>query len=272
MYNYAIHFEQDDTPGLAVFCRDLPQLSSYGDDIDHALREAVDAIEATLSIYVDERRTIPEASPPQDGEQVVYLPAVTVAKIVLWNTMMERDMRKADLRRLLGVHQVQSDRLVDFLHTSKIEQIEDALRQLGVNGPSPYTQCRFFYAPHKDDRDFDKLRLWAHHSPVVSTEEAQEIVLWTLADADCPSALRDSLMLVIKHQFRHWAFSSFELNGRKLNGGILFNYSAMPSGMNPNPRWAEITPGELYSLDEAAYRDLLGLRKPNPSESNHIPS
>lgn len=131
MYDYAIRFETDTGTGLAVFCRDLPQLNSYGDDVAHALREAVDAIETTLSIYVDERRTIPEATPPLAGEHVVRLPAVTVAKIVLWNTMMERDMRKADLRKLLGVHQVQGDRLVDFLHTSKMEQIEGALLALG---------------------------------------------------------------------------------------------------------------------------------------------
>ena len=131
MYNYAIRFEQDNTPGLAVFCRDLPELSSYGDDLEHAMREAVDGIETALSIYVDQRKPIPRATPPLDGEQVVYLPAVTVAKIVLWNTMMERDMRKADLRRLLGVHQVQGDRLVDFLHTSKMEQVEAALAALG---------------------------------------------------------------------------------------------------------------------------------------------
>ena len=131
MYNYAIRFEQDSAPGLAVFCRDLPELNSYGDDLEQAMREAVDGIETALSIYVDERRAIPEATPPQYGEQVVYLPAVTVAKIVLWNAMMERDMRKADLRRLLGVHQVQGDRLVDFLHTSKMEQVEAALAALG---------------------------------------------------------------------------------------------------------------------------------------------
>jgi antitoxin HicB len=131
MYNYAIRFEKDTAPGLAVYCRDLPQLNSYGDDEAHAMAEAVDAIESTLSVYVDERRAIPEATPAQPGEKVVYLPAVTVAKIVLWNTMVERDMRKADLRRLLGVHQVQSDRLVDFLHTSKMDQVEAALATLG---------------------------------------------------------------------------------------------------------------------------------------------
>jgi len=132
MYDYAIGFERDDTSGLAVFCRDLPQFHSYGDDEQHALREAVDGIETTLSIYVDERRAIPTASEPEAGELVVHLPAVTVAKIVLWNAMMERDMRKADLCRLLGVHQAQGDRLVDFLHTSKMEQLEAALHALNV--------------------------------------------------------------------------------------------------------------------------------------------
>jgi antitoxin HicB len=131
MYNFAIRFETDDSPGLAVFCRDLPELGSYGDDVEHAMREAVDGIETALSIYVDERRSIPAATPPQDGEHIVYLPAVTVAKIVLWNAMMEREMRKADLCRLLGVTQTQGDRLVDFLHTSKMEQLENALAALG---------------------------------------------------------------------------------------------------------------------------------------------
>jgi len=131
MYNYAIRFERDETPGLAVFCRDLPQFNSYGDDEQHALREAVDGIETTLSIYVDERKVIPEASAAQPGEQVVYLPAVTVAKIALWNAMMERGMRKADLCRALGVSQTQGDRLVDFLHMSKMEQVEAALTALG---------------------------------------------------------------------------------------------------------------------------------------------
>lgn len=131
MYNYAIRFEKDTTPGLAVFCRDLPELNSFGDDEQHAISEAVDAIETTLSIYVDERRAIPEATPPLAGEHVIHLPAVTVAKIALWNAMIERDMRKADLRRLLGVHQVQGDRLVDFLHASKMEQVEAALAALG---------------------------------------------------------------------------------------------------------------------------------------------
>ncbi|KQB53764.1 transcriptional regulator [Pseudomonas endophytica] len=131
MYDYAIRFEQDSTPGLAVFCRDLPEVNSYGDDKEHGMREAVDGIESALSLYVEQRRAIPEASAPQPGEHVIHLPAVTVAKIFLWNEMISRGMRKADLCRLLGLAQTQGDRLVDFLHTSKMEAIEKALAALG---------------------------------------------------------------------------------------------------------------------------------------------
>ncbi len=131
MYDYAIRFEEDGAaPGVAVFCRDLPELNSYGDDRLHAISEAVDAIESTLSLYVEQRRAIPAASLPEEGEHVVRLPAVTIAKIALWNEMVRRGMKKADLCRLLGVSQTTGDRLVDFTHTSKMEQLEKALDAL----------------------------------------------------------------------------------------------------------------------------------------------
>ncbi|WP_250548237.1 hypothetical protein [Pseudomonas hormoni] len=55
MYDYAIRFEEDSAPGLAIFCRDLPELNSYGNDRESAISESLDAIETTLSIYVDQR-------------------------------------------------------------------------------------------------------------------------------------------------------------------------------------------------------------------------
>ncbi|MDN6858990.1 type II toxin-antitoxin system HicB family antitoxin [Pseudomonas sp. CAN2814] len=129
MYDYAIRFEEDPSAaGLAVYCRDLPELNSFGDDRAHAITETLDAIDTTLSLYVDDRRAIPPASAAEAGEHVVHLPTVTVAKIVLWNEMVRRGMRKADLCRLLEVNPVQ----VDFLHTSKMEQLEAALAALGL--------------------------------------------------------------------------------------------------------------------------------------------
>lgn len=131
MFDYPVTIHTDGNPGVALTCDDLPEFNSAGDDIEDALCEAVDGIESALSIYVDQRRVIPVASAPTRGQRVVHLPAVNVAKIVLWNEMMSRDMRKADLCRLLGVSQTQGDRLVDFLHASKMEAVEKALAALG---------------------------------------------------------------------------------------------------------------------------------------------
>ena len=130
MYDYPVTLHQDST-GFAVTCPDLPEVHSNGDDIAHALREAVDGIVSALSLYVDQRRAIPQASAPTEGQYLVRLPAVTVAKIVLWNEVRARGMRIADLCRALEVAQAQGNRLVDFLYASKIESLEAALVKLG---------------------------------------------------------------------------------------------------------------------------------------------
>lgn len=132
MYSYALNFEDYNEPGLAINCRDLPELHGWGEDEAHCLSQGTDAIETVLSIYVDRREAIPKASPPLPREHVIHLPVTTVAKIILWNEMMARDMRKSDLCRLLGLAQTQGDRLVDFLHSSKMEVIEGALERLNI--------------------------------------------------------------------------------------------------------------------------------------------
>ena len=130
MYDYPVTIHQDDT-GVSVTCADLPELHSAGTDIADALREAVDGIESVLSLYVDQRRAIPQASAPAAGQYLVQLPVVTVAKIVLWNEVRAREWRQVDLCRFLGVAQVQGIRLVDFLYASKIESLETALAAFG---------------------------------------------------------------------------------------------------------------------------------------------
>ncbi|MGS0943699.1 type II toxin-antitoxin system HicB family antitoxin (plasmid) [Pseudomonas luteola] len=110
---------------------DIPELHSAGDDEAEALLEAVDGLESALSIYVSQRRAIPAASKPKKGQKTVRLPALTVAKIALWNAMVEQGVGKAELARKLGVNLPQVDRLVDFLHNSKIESVEHALELLG---------------------------------------------------------------------------------------------------------------------------------------------
>ena len=65
------------------------------------------------------------------GQHTVALPELETAKVLLWNEMMSRKLRKADLARLLGVHQPQVDRLFDRHHSSKLDFVEQAASALG---------------------------------------------------------------------------------------------------------------------------------------------
>jgi antitoxin HicB len=130
MYEYPVTVVESEGAQL-VFCPDIPEMHSVGDTLEQALREAEDGLVTALSIYVDQRRTIPLPSKRKKGQHLVYLPALVVAKVALWNAMQEQGLRKADLARLLGVKPPQVDRLVDFLHSSRIEQVEVALAALG---------------------------------------------------------------------------------------------------------------------------------------------
>ena len=131
MFEYALEVhEEPDSVWLS--CAEIPEMHAVGDTLEQALDTAIDAIETALSIYVDDRRLIPTGQAREQASDVVLrLPALTAAKVALWNTLLESGLSKAELARRLGVQRPQVDRLVDFLHHSKIENVERALQQLG---------------------------------------------------------------------------------------------------------------------------------------------
>lgn len=130
MYDYPIIAHEENDHFWST-CVDIPEAHSAGDTLEELLANAVDGITLALTIYVDQGRAIPPASVPTEDQHPVKLPAQVVAKIVLWNTLREKKMRVADLARTLGLSHPVANRLVDFEHNSKIEQVEAALAALG---------------------------------------------------------------------------------------------------------------------------------------------
>ncbi|AZC17928.1 MULTISPECIES: type II toxin-antitoxin system HicB family antitoxin [Pseudomonas] len=114
-----------------ISCVDVPGMACVGDTPEQAMADAVIALEMALSLYVMQRMAIPLPSPCPAGQQLVRLPALSVAKVALWNAMLRQRVSKAELARRLGVNRPQVDRLVNLLHRSKIEKVEQALRVLG---------------------------------------------------------------------------------------------------------------------------------------------
>lgn len=134
MFGYPVQLVRDGATGdYVVSCRDLPAMNSVGATVDEALLEAVDGIVATIAMEMEDRRPVPMASERQEGEHIVFLPILIAMKVALHNAMIETGTRKADLARKLGQKGPQIDRLLDVEHSSKIELVELALRQLDRN-------------------------------------------------------------------------------------------------------------------------------------------
>lgn len=132
MYEYPI-VAHEEAGSFWSSCPDIPEAHSAGDTLEELLANAVEGITLALSIYVDQGRAIPLASPVAEGQHAIALPATVTAKIALWNAMVEKSIKVAGLARELGLSHPVASRLVDFEHNSKIEQVESALKALGTS-------------------------------------------------------------------------------------------------------------------------------------------
>lgn len=128
---YPVTLTPDDNGTLLVRFPDVPEAITYGGDEASALAHAVDALETALSHYISAKRPIPAASVPKRGQHAVTLPALSDAKVSLYEAMREAHVGKAALALKLRCHLPQIDRLLDLNHASRLDQLEAAVRALG---------------------------------------------------------------------------------------------------------------------------------------------
>lgn len=114
-----------------VYVPDVPGVQTFGDDEQEALARAVDAIESMFMVLIQDREEIPRPRAPKRGEKTVTLPALTVAKLELYQAMRAAGVGKAELARRLNCHLPQIDRLLDLNHASRLDQLEQAFAVLG---------------------------------------------------------------------------------------------------------------------------------------------
>ena len=129
MLSYPINFRKDDNGTVLATCRDFPELTTFGDDRDDALRHAVDALEEAIAARITRREDIPA---PTEGRFRATLPAQTEIKVLLYNAMRAQGVRKSELARRLHWHKPQVDRLFDLRHASRMDQLEAAFSALGA--------------------------------------------------------------------------------------------------------------------------------------------
>ncbi|MCE5307518.1 MAG: type II toxin-antitoxin system HicB family antitoxin [Acidobacteriales bacterium] len=131
MLRYPVKLTWEDSGAVVISFPDVPEAHTFGGNETEALSRAVDALETALSMYIGDRQPIPTPSPKKRGWRTVSLPALTEAKIALYLAMRASHVGKAELARRLKWHLPQVDRLLDLMHASRMNQIEQAFAALG---------------------------------------------------------------------------------------------------------------------------------------------
>ena len=116
---------------VSVSFPDIPEALTCGTDRSDALAQAADALVAALSAYVYAREDIPVPSPVINTQELIAVPMIVAAKLVLYSAMRRQGITKTALARRLGLSEGAVRKLLDPDHRSHIGQVEKALRILG---------------------------------------------------------------------------------------------------------------------------------------------
>jgi antitoxin HicB len=126
---YAIRVRKDSNDTFLVTVPDLPDAITFGETLEDAKLQAVDAIETAMMARMADRESIPE--PEAAGRHYVELRPAVAAKVALWNAMLQQGLGKAALARKLKWHMPQVDRALDVRHESTLSSLVDALAATG---------------------------------------------------------------------------------------------------------------------------------------------
>ena len=92
--------------GYLVTFPDVPEAITGGATRSNALEMAEDALATALAGYVHEEWYIPEPSLPAKGQDVVSVPAVVAAKLMLYSAMRVQHIAPMELASRLGISEL----------------------------------------------------------------------------------------------------------------------------------------------------------------------
>jgi len=131
MMRYPVRLRQEPEGSFSVYFPDIPEALTCGEDVEDALRHAVDALETALDFYFDGKVAVPLPSRIKRGQYAVELPPSVTAKVLLYNEMIAQQVRPAEMARRLKLNRQEMTRMLEPRHTTKIDSIAAALKALG---------------------------------------------------------------------------------------------------------------------------------------------
>lgn len=131
-FSYPVVLTEDEADGgFVVTFPDLPEAITQGEDPTDAMAQAADALEEAVAGRMRRGDDLPAPSRPEDGQEVVPVPAQTAVKAALYLALREAGLSKVELAARLGCDEKEVRRLLDPRHPSKLPRLQGALAALG---------------------------------------------------------------------------------------------------------------------------------------------
>lgn len=130
-FEYPVVLEPDDNDTILASVPDVPGVHSYGKDAADAIDHVREALIVMLSAVMDDNEDIPTPGKVGRGKAVVTLPTLVASKLMIYNAMKDQGVTRSELaRRLGGKNPTHITRLLNVLHQSRHDQIDEALAML----------------------------------------------------------------------------------------------------------------------------------------------
>ena len=130
-FEYPVVLEPDDNDTIMASVPDVPGLHSYGKDESDAIDHVREALIVMLSAVMDDNEDIPTPGKVGRGKAAVTLPTLVASKLMIYNAMKDQGVTRSELaRRLGGKNPTHITRLLNVLHQSRHDQIDEALSVL----------------------------------------------------------------------------------------------------------------------------------------------
>jgi antitoxin HicB len=137
---YPVDLSPDDNDTFLVTSPDFPELTTFGEDKDSAIGNAIGAFVTLMSERMEARENIPIPSRIATGQEAVALPPLIGSKIALYWAMRDQNISQVELADRLDCDPKQVRRLLDPINSSRQEHLDAA----PPNNSLPYLIFRHF--------------------------------------------------------------------------------------------------------------------------------
>lgn len=129
---YPVRFIPSEEGGYTVVVSGVDGAISEGETRKKAEQAVIDVIADMANYYLDEKKQIPPAPLPREGEELVRIPIVMALKIILRNEMLALGISQRELAKRLGMSSQLLNQTLDLVRTrTSIDSLDACFQAIG---------------------------------------------------------------------------------------------------------------------------------------------